>query len=140
MCLSKKTLCGLRMTGINIIFAHVIQTCIMLFIIAHSFVELTRYHLTHPGNGSLALLSEQLSQDPLENYFGMQRTRGRRCDNPTPQESLQNSVAICAQHSLQLDRVQGNCQRKHQLFPEGVEIDDTRLQMLHLHFNASKQV
>ena len=60
MCLSDETLCGPQMTGIIIIFAHVIQTCIMLFIIAHSFVELTRYLLTCPGNGSLALLSERL--------------------------------------------------------------------------------
>ena len=81
----------------------------MLFIIAHSFVELTRYLLTCPGNRSLALLKERLSQDPLENYFGMHRDRGRGCDNPTPQESLQNAVAIRAQRSLQLDRFQGNC-------------------------------
>lgn len=92
-----------------------------------SFVELTRYLLTRPGNETLALLSERLSQDPLENYFGMQRARGRRCDNPTLQESLQNAVAIRAQRSLELDRVQGNCRRKRRLFPDRPEIDDTPL-------------
>ena len=29
------------------------------------------------------ILSERFSQDDLENYFGKQRTTGRRYDNPT---------------------------------------------------------
>ena len=60
----------------------------------NTFVEMTKYLLTQPGNERVSLLSERVSQDPLENYFGMQRARGRRCDNPTIKESLQNAVAI----------------------------------------------
>ena len=90
-----------------------------------SFVEMARYLLSQPGE-KLLLLSERITQDPLENYFGMQRTRGRRCDNPSLKECLQNAVAIRAQKSLDLDRVQGNCRRKRRLSsPE--KIDDTLL-------------
>ena len=73
-----------------------------------SFVEMARFIL-RPGVERLSLLSERISQDHLENYFGKQRARGGRCDNPTLKESLQNAVAIRAQRSLELDRVQGNC-------------------------------
>ena len=41
-----------------------------------SFVEMTRYLLSQPGEERLTLLSERFSQDPLENYFGKQRARG----------------------------------------------------------------
>ena len=92
-----------------------------------SFVEMARF-LLRPGTERLSLLSERISQDPLENYFGMQRARGGRCDNPTLKESLQNAVAIRAQRSLELDRVQGNCRRKRRLFDaEPLEIDCTPL-------------
>lgn len=37
-----------------------------------SFVEMARF-LLKPGTERLSLLSERISQDPLENYFGMQR-------------------------------------------------------------------
>ena len=91
--------------------------------IVKSFVEMTRHLLSQPGN--LFLLSERICQDPLENYFGQQRARGGRCDNPTVKEALQNAVAIRAQHSIQLDRVQGNCRRKRNLFdPEETDVID----------------
>lgn len=61
-----------------------------------SFVEMAQYLLSQAGEERLSLLSERVSQDPLENYFGMQRARGHRCDNPTLKESLQNAVAIRA--------------------------------------------
>ena len=89
-----------------------------------SFVEMARYLLSQPGEERLTLLSERFSQDPLENYFGKQRARGGRCDNPTLKESLQNAVAIRAQRSMELDRVQGNCRRKRRLFddePPGID-------------------
>lgn len=92
-----------------------------------SFVGMARHILSQTGEEKLSLLSERVSQDPLENYFGMQRARGRRCDNPTLKESLQNAVAICAQRSLELDQVQGNCRWKRQLFNEPPVIDNTPL-------------
>ena len=73
---------------------------------------MTKYLLSQPGSEGLFLLSERISQDPLENYFGKQRARGGRCDNPTIQECMKKAVAIRAQKSLILDKVQGNCRRK----------------------------
>ena len=47
------------------------------------------------------ILSESFSQDPLENYFGQQRARGGRSDNPTVQESAQCLCIVGAGiHSL----------------------------------------
>ena len=73
---------------------------------------MTKYLLSQPGSEGLFLLSEHVSQDPLENYFREQHARGGRCDNPTVQDALKNAVAIRAQQSLELDRVQGNRRRK----------------------------
>ena len=78
-----------------------------------SFVEMTKILLSQ--DGSFYLLSERFSQDPLENYFRQQRIRGRRSDNPSVKEVVQNAMAIRAQKSLQLDRVRGNCRRKRLL-------------------------
>lgn len=101
--------------------------CLSIFITVKSFVEMARYLLSQPGAEGLFLLSERITQDPLENYFGKQRSRGRRCDNPNLKECLQNSVTIRAQKSLELDRVQGNCRRKRRLPDSCLEIDSTPL-------------
>ncbi len=66
-------------------------------------------------NDGLSLLSERLSQDPLENYFGRQRARGRRNENPNLQQSLVNAAALRVQKSIALDPVRGNCSRKRRL-------------------------
>lgn len=95
-----------------------------------SFVEMTKFLLSENSESSqdsLFLLSERISQDPLENYFGMQRCRGGRSDNPSLKECLQNAVAIRAQRSLELDRVRGNCRRKRQIEDTDVTIDCTPL-------------
>ena len=91
-----------------------------------SFVEMTRY-LLQPGEEKLSLLSERIGQDPLENYFGKQRARGGRCDNPTLHEAVQNAVSIHTQQSLELDRVQGNCRRKRLIYDEPPEVDNSPL-------------
>ena len=89
---------------------------------------MTKYLLSQRGGDELFLLSERFSQDPLENYFGKQRARGRRSDNPSFKECLQNANAIRAQRSLELDRVQGNCRRKRRLVDtDNHEIDNTPL-------------
>ena len=88
---------------------------------------MTKYLLSQPNSDGLFLLSERVSQDPLENYFGKQRARGGRCDNPTVKECIKNAVAIRAQRSLDLDRVQGNCRRKCRLEDSAQTIDDTPL-------------
>ena len=92
-----------------------------------SFVEMTRFLLSENSESNLFLLSERISQDPLENYFGKQRARGRRSDNPSLKECIQNAVAIRAQRSLELDSVRGNCRRKRQLEASELKIDCTPL-------------
>ena len=79
---------------------------------------MTRMLLSQEDSTDLYRLSEKICQYPLEKFFGRQRSRGRRSDNPTVKESLQNAVAIRAQKSLELDRVQGNCRRKRRLYPK----------------------
>ena len=95
-----------------------------------SFVELTRTLLSQDDGHDLYFLSERVSQDPLENYFGKQRSRGRRSENVTIKEAIQNAVAIRAQKSLELDRVQGNCRRKKRICPDALKVtaeDETPL-------------
>ncbi len=52
--------------------------------IVKSFIDLVRYPFTLPGVKSF--LSECISQDPLEKFFGLQRQRGRVNENPNVQE------------------------------------------------------
>ena len=89
---------------------------------------MAKYLLSQPGSVGLFLLSEHVSQDPLENYFEKQCARGGRCDNPTVQDALKNVVAIRAQQSLELDRVQGNCrQKRYTVDTDNLDIDCTPL-------------
>ena len=89
-----------------------------------SFVEMAKYLLSQEDG--LFVLSERFSQDPLENYFGQQRARGGRNDNPTIQQCVDNSAALRIQKSQALDPVRGNCSRKR-LFKEPPQIDNTPL-------------
>lgn len=63
-----------------------------------SFVEMARYLLSQkPG---LFLLSERFNQEPLESFFGQQRARGGRSDNPNVKTFLQNTQAIRVQQTV----------------------------------------
>lgn len=87
---------------------------------------MTRYLLSQGEH--IFLLSERVSQDPLENYFGQQRARGGRNENPTVQQCVHNAAAIRVQKSLALNPVRGNCSHKRRLYDEGSpQIDDTPL-------------
>ncbi len=94
------------------------------FITVKSFVEMTRYLLTI--DSSLFLLSERVSQDPLEHYFGKQRGCGGRNENPTLDQCIKNAPALRMQKSFVLNPVRGNCRRKRFL-TEIQEVDDTPL-------------
>ena len=51
-----------------------------------------------PGTtNKLYLLSERISQDPLENYFGKQRARGGKNENHNLQQCVQNATALHVQ-------------------------------------------
>ena len=65
-----------EMAGMFISF----QTFEGLKVKCHSLVECTQYLLR---NGVDYVLSERFSQGALANYFGQQRSLGRRKDNPT---------------------------------------------------------
>ena len=53
-----------------------------------------------PQEKGLFLLSERLNQDPLESFFGQQRARGGRSDNPNVRSVLYNTQAIRVQRSM----------------------------------------
>ena len=57
----------------------------------HSAIELIKFLLK---NNVKYVLTERLSQDPLENYFGQQRAIGRRKDNPSLKDIGYNDNTI----------------------------------------------
>ena len=79
----------------------------MIIFTVKSFVELVRYLLSIPGVTSF--LSEKLSQDPLEKYFGCQRQRGGTNENPTVQQFCKNSQALRVVNSVCGHIPRGNC-------------------------------
>ena len=56
-----------------------------------------------------ALLSTNISQDPLENFFGCQRLRGGTSDNPSVSEFYQNTQALRVVNFFCRGPVRGNC-------------------------------
>ena len=75
-----------------------------------SFVELSTILLAVPG--VQYILSEKLSQDPIERFFGKQRAAGGHNDNPTVQGFCSNTVSLRVQGSAALEPVRGNCEAK----------------------------
>ena len=73
----------------------------------HSFVDLVRYLFSVPGVKSF--LSERISQDPLEKFFGTQRQRGRVHENPSVSDFIQNTQALRVANVFARDTVKGNC-------------------------------
>ena len=71
----------------------------------NSRVEMTKYLLSLPGAEKLFLFGERFTQDPLENYFGQQRARCGRSDNPSVNQCLQNASALRIQKSAALDPI-----------------------------------
>ena len=57
-----------------------------------SFVELVQHVFTIPG--VTVFLSNRVCQDPLENFFGQQRQRGRAHENPSVSEFIRNTQAL----------------------------------------------
>ncbi len=128
MMLSRETMEGLQITGTItrvILFVYELQ----FFFPVKSFVEMTKYILSETpadNSESLYFLSERISQDPIENYFGKQRARGRRNENPNMHQSVHNAAALRVQKSLALDPIRGNCRRKRLNYSDNT-IDDTPL-------------
>lgn len=69
-------------------------------------MELVEYVFTIPG--VTVFLSNRICQDPLENFFGRQRQRGRVNENPSVAEFLQNTQALRVINTT-CATVRGNC-------------------------------
>ena len=67
------------------------QTYEGLKITVHSIIELVKFLLNHQVE---YVLTECFCQDPLENYFGRQRSMGARRDNPTLRDFGYNDNTI----------------------------------------------
>ena len=91
---------------------------ILYFPIAKSFIELLRYIFKIPG--VKFFLSERLSQDPLENFFGCQRQRCRTNENPNLNEFCKNTQALRVINSVCGTVSKGNCRGNKQ----GVDMDE----------------
>ena len=73
------------------------QTHEGLKIAVHSHIEAIHFLL---GEGLQYVLSERFMQDVLEDYFGHQRSKGGRSDNPTAQQFGYNDLTIAAQRDI----------------------------------------
>ena len=91
---------------------------ILYFPIAKSFIELLRYIFKIPG--VKFFLSERLSQNPLENFFGCQRQRCRTNENPNLNEFCKNTQALRVINSVCGTISKGNCRGNKQ----GVDMDE----------------
>lgn len=79
--------------------------------VANSFVELTKmiFNLPEVKGNNLAFLSNNICQDPVENFFGCQRQRGGTGDNPNAMEYYHNTQALRVVNSFCRTPVRGNC-------------------------------
>jgi len=81
--------------------------CTDFLYLAKSFIELVPYLFNIEG--VTCFLSEKLSQDALEKFFGTQRQKGRTNDNPTVIEFLKNTQALRVIDSISVKDITGNC-------------------------------
>lgn len=86
-------------------------------------MEVTKYLLGIEG--VKFVLSVRFNQDPVEDYFGKQRAHGGRCENPTAQQFLTNSMSLRLQGSAALAPIRGNCRRRQPT--EKLSVDETPL-------------
>ena len=75
-----------------------------------SFVELPSSLLQIPG--AKFILNEKFCQDPLEAYFGKQRSQEGANSNPSVRQFHHNATSIRLQGSAALDPVRGTTKRQ----------------------------
>ena len=92
-----------------------------LYFIVESFLEVGPYLLKQPG--VKFLYAERFNQDPLEAFFGQQRAKGGRNDNPTVMQFCDAAVSLRIQKSAALEPIRGNCKRQ----TADIIVDDTPL-------------
>ena len=89
-----------------------------------SFVELVP--VLFSISGVKCFLSERICQDPLEKFFGCQRQRGGRHENPNVKRFIQNTQALTVADSFCRDFVKGNCRGRKR--PRDDEAEEHKLQ------------
>ena len=85
------------------------QTYKGMKITVNSLIEVVKFRLSE---GCEFVLSEKFCHDPLEEYFGHQRARGRFSDNPTLQAFGYNDLTIAAQRGI-APVIRGNVSGRH---------------------------
>ena len=93
-------------------------TSLHLHVTVYSFVEVSKFLLSKKDG--LFLLSERFNQDPLEAFFGQQRARGGRSDNPNARNFLYNAQAIRVQRSMAIGHG-GNVRKRKQQWTTDLE-------------------
>ena len=68
------------------------------FCLVYSFIEIIPYLLTL--DGAKFVLSERFNQDSVESFFGKQRAKCGRADNPTVKQILYNSQSMTTSRTL----------------------------------------
>ena len=58
------------------------------------------------------MLSEKLTQDPIETFFGKQRVARGCSDNPSVNQFCLNTVSLRVQHSAALEPIHSNCGKR----------------------------
>ena len=110
MWLSDATRSGLKFTGTGVCVCVHITLCVVVSKLicnaAKAFIEMVEYLFTL--RGVKCFLSERISQDPLEKFFGNQRQRGGVNENPTVKKFCQNTQALRVINTVCKD-VRGNC-------------------------------
>lgn len=72
----------------------------------NSFVELLEFFFTLPD--VKCFLSNRLSQNPLEKFFGQQRQHGRASENPNASDFIKNTQALRVIDGV-CRNIRGNC-------------------------------
>ena len=72
----------------------------------YSFLELIPIVFKIPG--VVCFMTEKLSQDLLENFFGCQRQQGSTNDNPKVLEFLTNTQSLRVIDSINVNQITGN--------------------------------
>lgn len=126
MLLSRETIEGIHITGLCDIMhiACLFNSYYFINLQVKSFVELSKYLLSQPFMEGKYILSEHFSQDPLENYFGQQRSRGGWCQNPTVSACLSSAQSIRIQSSMAMIPVRGNSRKKRRVLQGKSDVID----------------
>ena len=77
------------------------------YYVGKSFVEMVEYLFKNIPDLKF-FLSNRICQDPLENFFGHQRQRGKVNDNPNSAEFIKNTQALRVINST-CATIRGNC-------------------------------